>query len=210
MGSFARKTSRHLGLTVGILVVVFSAAAAAQDVPAAPPAPPASSASPNIPGAPVEPGKIPYASLSPDERKILYDGPISDGQYVAGGVVGTFLGFGIGQAIEGRYGDTGWIFTVGELGSTVLLVAGAVNCLSSVQGNTCTNGGGEVVLGYLGILGFRIWEIVDVWAVPPGINRRYRDLRQRVADPPHASLGIIPLASVGVGVSPGLGLTYRF
>ena len=44
------------------------------------------------------------------------DGRIAVGRYVAGGVVGTTLGLGIGHALQGRYWrDYGWAFTAGEI-----------------------------------------------------------------------------------------------
>ncbi len=44
------------------------------------------------------------------------DGRIGVERYVAGGVVGTTLGLGIGHAIQGRYWrDYGWAFTAGEI-----------------------------------------------------------------------------------------------
>ena len=44
------------------------------------------------------------------------DSRIAVGRYVAGGVVGTTLGLGIGHAMQGRYWrDYGWAFTAGEI-----------------------------------------------------------------------------------------------
>ncbi len=52
-------------------------------------------------------------------------GRIGIGRYVAGGVVGTALGLGIGHAIQGRYWrDYGWAFTVG----TIALVLSEESC----------------------------------------------------------------------------------
>ena len=57
---------------------------------------------------------------------------MSQGQYVGGGIASIFLPFGIGQAIQGRYKETGWIFTVSELASNVLVASGVGLILYSI------------------------------------------------------------------------------
>src|SRR5262245_38862858 len=52
-----------------------------------------------------------YYLLTPEERELLARGEIDAGSAVAGGAIGTFFGFGIGHAVQGRYSDMGWIFT---------------------------------------------------------------------------------------------------
>ena len=43
-------------------------------------------------------------------------GRIGIGRYVAGGLVGTTLGFGIGHSLQERYWrDYGWAFTIGGI-----------------------------------------------------------------------------------------------
>lgn len=114
-----------------------------------------------------------------EDRRVLRIGEISTTAYVLGGIVGTYpIGLGVGHAIQGRYSDKGWIFTAGELGSLALVMAGAGDCLStSSSANSTCRGGGAIVMGVLGFVGFRIWEIVDVWAAPPQINQHYRSLK---------------------------------
>lgn len=131
---------------------------------------------------PVEKGpkKMSYASLSEEDRRILQNGEISNPAYVIGGIIGTYpIGLGIGHAIQGRYSDKGWIFTVGELGSAAVAMAGLGDCVSDWSDSRRRCEGGLIVLGFVGYLGFRIWEIIDVWAAPPEINRRYRELKAR-------------------------------
>ncbi len=130
--------------------------------------------------------KTSETQLTPEEREILDRGEIGTGAYVVGGVLGTWpLGLGIGHAIQGRYAEKGWIFTVGELGSVALILAGIQNCtyqygVYGYGSSGCTTNG-LVGLGVVGFVGFRIWEIVDLWATPPEINRRYRALKQRTS-----------------------------
>jgi hypothetical protein len=159
-------------------------------------------------------GKIPYSSLSEEDRDILNQGPISTGRYIAGGIVGSVAGFGIGQAIEGRYLPFGLIFTLGEMASTGLLVAGAVDCINSLNvtnQNTLDCHGGTFWPGLIGLAVFRIWEVVDVWAAPPSINRRYRNLAGRV-QMTSTRVFATPLAMGGSsGINGGeLGVEFRF
>lgn len=119
--------------------------------------------------------------MDEEDRRIMRIGEISTAQYVIGGILGTYpLGLGIGHAIQGRYSDKGWIFTAGELGSVAVALAGAGDCVSSYNSNNNSCSGGLVVLGVAGYIGFRIWEIIDVWAAPPEINRRYRELKMQM------------------------------
>lgn len=118
--------------------------------------------------------------LSEEDRRILRIGEISNTSYVIGGILGTYpFGLGIGHAIQGRYLDKGWIFTVGELSSAVLIFASLGDCWDSSSERWGSCSGGGVALGLTGFLAFRIWEIIDVWAAPIEINRRYRELQQR-------------------------------
>ncbi len=146
----------------------------------------------------------PEYRLDSDERWILDRGEISEGAYVAGGILGTFPGLGIGHAVQGRYLQKGWIFTVGEIGSYGLAVAGAVNCLAdSLSSRDCN--GGLIVLGVAAYVGFRVWEIIDVWAGPPEHNRRYRSLKKRFPDEGSMSFYVLPLPGETLA-----GLQFRF
>lgn len=128
------------------------------------------------------PQKFNLSNLSEDDRRILERGEISTTRYVVGGVLGTYpLGFGIGHAIQERYSDRGWIFTVGELGSIVVAAAGMGDCVTNWSSSGSCNGG-LFFLGIFSFVGFRIWEIIDLWAVPPELNERYRELKHRMGD----------------------------
>jgi hypothetical protein len=155
--------------------------------------------------------KIRYEDLTQEEKEILARGPVNDTSYAVGGVVGTFVGFGIGHAVQGRYGEKGWIFTVGELGSIALIVAGLAQSITNCSyGSNCANSAGtsEILIGYFGVLGFRIWEIIDLWATPPSINNRWRDLHYRVDEEREARL-TLSIVSLRKDVT-GLGLQLRF
>jgi hypothetical protein len=53
--------------------------------------------------------------------------------------------------------------------------------------------------GLFAFVGLRLWEIYDVWAVPPRENARYRKLEERIraTEVPAASLTLAPLVRVG-------------
>ncbi len=58
--------------------------------------------------------------------------PAPQANYIAGGVVGTVVGLGIGQAINGNYANTGWIFTAfeGVLGVGMMVTGFVVSYLA--------------------------------------------------------------------------------
>ena len=129
--------------------------------------------------------------ITTDEQDLLNQGEITDNRHVGGILVSLFFGLGIGQAVQGRYGDTGWIFTVGETASTVALFVGVFktldHCFDTIDDHTCNNDStGSVLLigGFVGLAAFRIWEIVDAITGPPKHNARLRELRMRLGMPP--------------------------
>lgn len=126
--------------------------------------------------------------LTADEADILRRGPITDGAHIGGGVVSLMVGFGVGQAIQGRWSDTGWIFTVGEIGSTALIIYGFTrvfgDCFETDGNGACADsnsGGTALLVGALALTGFRIWEVVDAFAGPASYNRRYKDIQMRAS-----------------------------
>lgn len=148
-----------------------------------------------------DPSRIPYTSLTPEEREILARGEISTTAYVAGGVVGTFVGLGIGNAIQGRYMPYGLVFTLGEIGSASLYAWGVADCLEQDLNGVITRStvhchDGALVVGAIGLVGFRVWEIIDNWAAPPLHNDRYRDLKRRVDGAPSAHVEWLILPAI--------------
>jgi hypothetical protein len=165
-----------------------------------------------------QPGQTPHTApsryhlLSDEELEIVARGEISDEAHFGGGLVGTFFGFGLGHAVQGRFGDRGWIFLTGEAASGAFLIWGMSECFSLVPqeggtGETCGKDA-RFLVGGIGLVAFRIWELIDVWAGPPAYNARVRDLRVRAGLPPYA-LFAAPL--LGRGDAGGVaGLTTRF
>lgn len=113
--------------------------------------------------------------------------PTSTGQYIGGGAVGTFVGFGIGHAIQGRYQEAGWIFTTAEIASLGLIVYGFGSCEKDANGKTSSRCG-TLSLGLTGVFISRVFEIIDVWA-----GAYPNDSGPKVfmiPDPQHPTLGI--------------------
>ena len=102
---------------------------------------------------------------------------ISNGLYIGGGVASIIPGFGIGHALQGRYWEKGWVFTVGNLvfiGGYVtfaFVLAEDLQTAALKGDNLKVMSGGKKFVGLslaflLGILGFKVWEIVDAWNLP--------------------------------------------
>ncbi|MEO8707386.1 MAG: hypothetical protein ABI867_45585 [Kofleriaceae bacterium] len=159
--------------------------------------------------------------LTAEDQALLAEGEITDGQHVGGAVAGLFFGFGIGQAVQGRWSDTGWIFTLGEAASITAMVIGAVKSFDCIDSNDtiggsssgCSNasGSGLLIGGFVGFMVFRVWEVVDAFGGPPKHNRRVRELKMRLGIPqPIYSQRLTPYvnkARDGGGVA---GLSLRF
>ena len=92
---------------------------------------------------------------------------ISNETYIAGGVT-SLIGFGIGHAIQGRYLEKGWIFTLLDVGIIAGAYASFVGGLSlaySTKGDL-----GNLIFVFYGIvtagIGLRVWQTVDAWLLP--------------------------------------------
>ena len=148
----------------------------------------------------IKPNPTPTYHLLTEEEKALLDrGEISTAQYVAGGMVGTVLGLGIGNAIQGTYMPTGLIFTLGEVGAIGVMVAGAVNCIDTVSSSSSYTScaGGALLVGYLALLGLRIWEVIDVWSTPASINNRIQGIRERNGIPRPSAMILPAIDQIG-------------
>ncbi|MEO7094875.1 MAG: hypothetical protein ABI175_16570 [Polyangiales bacterium] len=141
-------------------------------------------------------------TLTDEEADILAHGEISLGKRITGGILASTLGFGVGQAVEGRWRYTGWIFTIGEGGSLLLVGYAGIDMLLNTdhrqQGDWQTYAlfGGLIVFG-----GLKIWDGIDGWVGPPRHNARYRELLERTGRQPGLMDRIKPY--VGAPVNSG-------
>lgn len=166
------------------------------------------------------------------EKLTAYEEPaksMSYGQYIGGGVASIIPGFGLGHAIQGRYMEWGWIFTVLEpvtfIGGVVSFFyvakydssyhrayAYAVPIIEKTDSDEIRTPikkvGGELehtIFTVLSIslvvafIGVKAWEIYDAWDFPSDY---------KVVD---SSFKIQPLAYYNQGnTSLGLSLQYQF
>jgi hypothetical protein len=158
-------------------------------------------------------------NLSHEDQRLLKIGEVSTPEHIIGGLLGMYPGFGVGHAFQDRWTDRGYIFTIGEVGSLGILMLGVASCLGdafsdSIDGkeeSDCNNA--FVVIGSVGFLGFKIWEVADVWFDPPGHNRKFRKLRHQINNHPPKkseiqSLNLVPFLNRNMGS--GINLQYRF
>jgi hypothetical protein len=179
------------------------------------PAPPVTepSSQPVSSPAPAAPVQL-RLQLSEDEQELLASGEISTGAHIGGGVAALFLGFGIGHAVQGRWGDRGWIFTLGETASIGVMIYGvtrAASCVSDELGGGCGSSGlGLIAGGAIALTGFHLWETIDAFVAPAGHNRRVRALQARTGLRSAASSILPYVAPPRNGDGAVGGLTLRF
>jgi hypothetical protein len=153
------------------------------------------------------PAPVMQVQLSLDEQFLMERGYIKPNEHIGGGLVAVLFGLGVGHAVQGRWSDTGWIFTLGEGVSAVAFTYGFINVLTcgdtpfappDGDGNTkpCRDRYGYALVGGLvaGLV-FRVWEVADAFIGPTRHNAKLDSLRARLG------LGL-PVASVQPYLAP--------
>lgn len=151
---------------------------------------------------PTPPPQQPVFQLTAEDAELLQRGEISDAAHLGGGAASLVLGFGVGQAIQGRFGEKGWIFAVGESVTLLGMVVGTVQGFDS---------GGDIPLLFIGsVIGyavFRFWDVIDAFVAPPKHNDRIRMLRFQLGMPVYTR--VIPYVHKSAETSTA-GLVFRF
>ncbi len=115
------------------------------------------------------------AQVSGDDRDIIEKGDIGPGRVIGGTIAASIIGFGVGQGIQGRYGERGWMFTVADsvssMGMFTGLLAIAGGCSESSH---CHVAYGLALGGAAVYLGSRVLQIIDAAVAPQAHNERYR------------------------------------
>lgn len=145
--------------------------------------------------------------LDAEEQAALARGEYTVGERVGGAFAAGLLGFGAGQAIQGRWSDSGWIFSAGEPAALTVGIVGLVLC----PDEGCS-GFSQVmaVSGFIGFAGLRLWGFFDSIVVPGAHNKRLPRLRARAGIPEYAR-GLTPfVAPAAHGEGATVGLTLRF
>ncbi len=123
------------------------------------------------------------ATLTDEEADIVAHGEISVGRWITGGVLASTIGFGLGQAVQGRWRYTGWMFTVGEAGSLVAVGYAGIDMIINSDHRGKNDIQPYLLIGGLVLFGgLKIWDGIDGWIGPPRQNRRYRELLQRTGN----------------------------
>jgi hypothetical protein len=155
------------------------------------------------PGTPPPPSARPAEAppiLSPSERAMLARGEFSTGAIVGGAVLSVFPGFGIGQAVQGRWYSTGWIFATGEAASIVV----ALTFAAADKAHDAQDHSWQFKAAVASWLLIRIGETVDAIATPIRHNARYRRARAK-ADELGVTSYVVPARGGGV-----VGLAWQF
>jgi hypothetical protein len=124
-----------------------------------------------------------HLQLSADEQELLARGEISAAEHIGGGIAGALVGFGLGQALQGRWTERGWLFTLGDTAAAVAVFWGGTRIASHCpagEASGCDDPGVALAIGgALTLSALRIWQTLDAAIVPVAHNRRVRELRTR-------------------------------
>lgn len=156
------------------------------------------------------------APMTAADAEVLETGEIGVGRWALGVGVSAYIGFGLGQTVQGRWHDTGWIFTVGESVSltvfflTVPALFAADECDEYCHGSSTTHRAAYLAVGsLLAYAAFRAWDFGDAIVGPAFHNRRFRDAAERHPESQQLSLRpfIVP-SDRGSGGVAGLSLSF--
>jgi len=160
-----------------------------------------------------DPGPPP-APMTAGDADLLETGEIGPGKWILGVGVATGMGFGLGQTAQGRWRETGWIFTVGESVSltTFFLTLPALitsECADCYHRSASDRAAYIAIGSLLAYAGFHAWEIGDALIAPVFHNRRYHDALAR--HPEATQIAVMPFlvpSDRGSGGVAGLSLSF--
>lgn len=207
---------RALVSSLSIIALLAGPAAAQPGAQPQPYPPPQPHPPPQPYPAPYAPPPYGYAPapLTAEEHALLAQGEISEGAHMGGAALALFVGAGIGQAVQGRWSDTGWIFTFGELAAGGLLIYGIVGISDDLADDAtnrddrdCHNCVSYIVVGALAISALRLWGTIDALAAPSSHNRRVREVRMKAGMPMYSLRPYVGPGRDGGGVA---GVSLRF
>ena len=156
-----------------------------------------------------------YSLLTPEERELLLQGEINGGQVALGALVSGWLGFGIGHAVQGRYADVGWKFTIGEVATLGGFFVGLSMALEDDLNSTRDQDDSGETIMVVSLIGYgvlRVWEFIDTIAGPSVHNRKVRAAKWKAyggQPPPRYGFFVAPTNTAGNGGGVA-GLSMRF
>jgi hypothetical protein len=136
--------------------------------------------------------------LVADDQALLARGEISDSRWISGGLLSSVIGLGIGQGVQGRWADRGWMFAVGEVAAGGVVVLGLIEGLACDEEDAACSNGTNVAIraaffgGLAAYAGIRVWDAIDAFVVPPRQNARIRALRARLGLPSEPGIALAP------------------
>ena len=144
------------------------------------------------PGVPTyEPRAVMQVRLTVDEQFLMERGYISTNEHIGGGLAAAVFGFGVGQAIQRRWADRGWIFTVADGIAGFVFLYGFFKLLGCTtffahdpdSSATCADEDTYAAMiagGLIGGAAIRVWQVADAFIVPVRHNARLTALRERL------------------------------
>jgi hypothetical protein len=156
-------------------------------------------------------------TLTADEAQALDDGELGSVRYTLGGIASLYPGFGLGHAIQGRWGSAGWRYTVGEAASVAAVMGGVLalfGCGGDVEAERRCDTNvptGALIVGGIGFTLLRVLEIADAWGGGSRHRESYDRATRKIAAAKalasHSNTLIVPAL---VGGAPGIvaGFTY--
>ncbi len=156
-----------------------------------------------------QPGMTPPVPLTLDEQDLLAQGEYGNGRIVGGGITAILAGYGIGQAVQGRWLESGWKFTLFDVAGTALYIGGIASAFQANCDAGCNQSALWMFLGGAAILSAsRVWQSVDAFVEPHRHNNRLRALRQRLGMPQPVTVVPYIAPSTHDGATAGLVLTF--
>ncbi len=150
----------------------------------------------------------PMAIPTAEEESLLDGGEVSIPRYLGGAFLGSFVGFGTGHAIQGRFFNKGAYFFIGESTGLGIALVGSI-ALCGIQGERGSSnclwianlGAGIFVLA-------KAWEIFDLWVGPPIENSNYRDLIKKYPDKKRVTFQPFILPTSSSSMVAGLAMSF--
>jgi hypothetical protein len=157
-----------------------------------------------------DPAPPPSVPMTREDESLLETGEVGPVRWSLGVGVAAGMGFGLGQTVQGRWRETGWIYTVGEgIAATGLILTIPTfggDCFSSCHTNQHVV---DVMLGSLLVYaGFHVAEVIDAAVGPSFHNARVRDAMARHPDQQLSVLPFVVPSDRGTGGVAGLSLRF--
>jgi hypothetical protein len=149
-----------------------------------------------------------YHLLTYEERALLAEGEITLLQTLVGGGVAWTFGFGLGHAVQGRYEEIGWKFTLAEGAAGAGFVVGLLIAIDPNSRYPSETGERVFIASAIAFGVLRIWETIDALTAPGEHNKKVRAVRTKAFGyQPRYGFYLAPTTQGGGGIA-GLRATF--